>query len=243
MTKKIIILNITLLLIILLDKPIVSFFSVNMAISFDQTKNITGFGKVDIFNNKQGEWIYRNSVGNVLLVGNYKDNKKEGVWILHETDEYLQKSNFRNDTIWGMSKRFHNGDLIEIIFHGCGDDYYGTTLYDKYGYGIIDWISEAHKEDHELDINFARRVIKEEFGINNDESFNHKENGFDTLFPVVGKYEYLFDLNVCFSDWYYILSDDRFMITNPFERYINVFNYILIIVLIISNIVLITIKQ
>ncbi|MBO7596016.1 MAG: hypothetical protein J6T70_03125 [Bacteroidales bacterium] len=241
------------MLIILLDKPIVSLFCGKTAVSFDLSQNITGVGKVDIFNNKTGVWVYFDNKGKAFIKGNYTDNLKCGEWIVHGYNDEIQISNFRGDTLWGTSKIIRdNNELTDIIFHDCGKrlyqemdhNYIGTTLDDiNSNAECIDWISRAHQEDHEMEYNLARRVIKEEFNIMNDDSYSHKENKNDTLSPILSKYGFIFDVNAWIAEDYYHHNDDRFVTITPFEQYINIFNYILIIVLIVSNIVTISHKK
>ena len=253
MSKRLIILNLILLIIILIDKPILNCLCGKTAVSFDLSKNITGVGKVDLFNNRTGTWVYYENDGQVFLKGNYKDNLKCGGWIVYGYHGDITKSNFRGDTLWGTSKRFRdNYELTDIIFHGSGQrifqdldqNYIGTTLNGIYdGAACIEWISQAHREDYEMENNLARRVIKEEFGIMADDSYSHKENKLDTLSPILSKYGFIFDVNAWFHEDYFNLNDDRFVLINPLEQYITKFNYVLIIVLIVSNIVLIPKKQ
>lgn len=244
MTKRLIILNAILLFIILLDKPIVSLFCDNTAISFDPTKNISGFGKVDRFNNKQGEWCFRDSVGNIFLIGNYKDNKKEGEWLCYDTNNELIKTHFKSDTLWGAYKSFDDaGNLSEVVFCN-GDNYYGIVFCDKYAVGVIDWVSQDDQDDHYKEYHLARKIYNTEYGNQNDDPFNHKENGYDTLSWVINRLDYFFDSNPLFKhEVSFIFKDNFVYILNRFEVIISIINNILMIIMVVGDVLFLILKK
>lgn len=243
MIKRLIIFNIFLLLIILLDKPIISLFDDKIAVSVDQSKNITGFGIVDRFNNKQGKWIYRGNKENVLLLGDYKNDEKEGEWVYGEIGNSLIKTHFKCDTLFGAAKRFNETGILSDILFLNGDDYYGTTFDDIF-FGVqVEWNTIEERDDHYKEFDLAKKIYNTEYGNKNDDPFNHKVCGYDTLALVFSR------LGLLFRDPYPIftadfqIEDDYMYYINQLDSKFNTLNIFLLIIIIVVNIVILIPKK
>ena len=237
MNKRLIILNLILLIIILIDKPILNCLCGKTAVSVNLSKNITGFGIVDRFNNKQGKWFYRSNSGNVLLLGDYKNNKKEGEWLYYEIGNSLIKTHFKCDTLFGAAKRINKTGSISDVVVFNGDDYYGTTFNDTFFGVIVEWNTLEERDNHYQEFDLARKIYNTEYGYKNDDPFNHKVGGYDTLALVFSR------LGLLFRAPYPIFKDD-FQIEGDYVCYVNQFdsimstlNYILLIIIVVVNIV------
>ena len=243
MNKRLIILNLILLIIILIDKPILNCLCGKTAVSFDLSKNITGVGKVDGFNNKQGKWIYRGNNDDVLLLGDYKNNKKEGEWLYCEIGNSLIKTHFKCDTLSGATKRFTNTESLPDVLFFNGDDYYGTTFHDIYFGAQVEWNTIEERDNHYKEFDLAKKIYDTEYGNKNDDPFNHKVGGYDTLALVFSR------LGLLFRDPYPIIKDD-FKIEDDYMYYINqldskfnTLNICLLIIVIVVNIVILIPKK
>ena len=109
-------------------------------------------GRFDQLDNKQGQFIYKFSSGNIFE-GNYKDNLWHGYGKYTWADGTVYEGNFKDSVYHGYGKMtWANGDIYEgnwkdNVNHGYGkmtwangDIYEGNWKDDvKYGYGKITW--------------------------------------------------------------------------------------------------------
>jgi hypothetical protein len=205
--------------------------------------SISGVGKVDFFNRKQGKWIFRNPEnGNISVIANFYNNKKNGELLTFYNNPYNKISDyylFDNDSLDGVQKSFSlDGLEISADYYKNGEWYYSKLDPNRM---CIDFIDKESQDDFYHESSIFDAIYSEEFDNPYDDEWNHKELG---LYKQLS-YCYVLDiLRYEHSVLYYDLSDAQFIpeydnaiYINNFSNITKIINYLLLLIILIINII------
>ncbi|MBR4266900.1 MAG: hypothetical protein IKQ46_12680 [Bacteroidales bacterium] len=234
--KKILIFNIiTISLLLITNLTINNLPSGKNCILLSDSGSITGVGKVDLFNKKQGNWIflYPNS-GRICFSGEFIDDKRNGEWFKFYDEpnpnlEYYY--NFLGDSIDGVVKNF-GGSGFYTFYYKNGEkkfnrqkpsgDYIDAdtpfemdllaALYNEEYVNLIDdeWIHKKTRTSKDLQL-----ISSDCFWDNNLVDFVIEEDSSDDSKP------YLNNTNIYINNWIEV---------------IKIINYSTFVILLIVNI-------
>ena len=203
---------------------------------------INGVGTVDFWNNKQGTWIFRNpDNGNVSIVANFHNNKKQGELLTFQNNPYNKISEyflFDNDSLDGVQKSFsHDGYESSADYYKNGEWFF-SRLYPNGT--CIDFADKESQDDFNHESQIIDALYEEEFDNQYDDEWNHKELGPHkeltyNYYLDNSRYEHLFFCDN--SGAQYIPQSDNTIFINHYTNITKIINYLLLFIILIINII------
>lgn len=198
--------------------------------------SISGVGKVDLFNRKQGNWIFLNpSNGKIRVSGEYHNDKKNGGWFRFYEDEICKIElfyKFSEDSIDGAVKWLSKSGEVD------------RTLYYKNGKFLFDRRDLRYDiRDGELDLLTA--LYDEEYLNCFDDNWNHKkaENNLKITYSYCADpynfyyYDQSFYILVSeYVDVDLVPEKDHKIYINNWSNLIKIINYSFFVILLVVNI-------
>ena len=202
---------------------------------------INGLGKVDFWNNKQGNWIFRNpDNGNISTIANFLNDKKQGELFKFYNNPYNKISEyylFDNDSLDGVQKTFFSLDGSET-----SADYYkkGEWFFSRlYPNGMcLDFIDNESRDEFNHETQIIDALYKEEFDNQYDDEWNHKELGPHkeltySYYLDNDRYGHLYFCDI--SGAQYIPQSDNTIFINHYTNTTKIINYLLLFIILIIN--------